>query len=347
MAHIKERLTRRGKRFDVCRGTESRVYPTHELALLALIAVERGDDFPPNRTVPDSMTVGAFMDEFDGRWQLGKAEKTLEIAAGARKHLAELDAVRLSQLKAALVEDVVAHIAGSAPRAAEQALAHLQKGLRSALARGHTFDARILALKPPPYTRKQIRFLTWTEVVTLTRELPAHVHRIVPIAALTGMRKGELYDLTDDRVNVAEGFVTLRQTKTGNPRQVWLAPHALQLMREQLVARTPNVKGLVFPTLTGHRLDSRFEANYRKAVRHVGLKGANFHSLRHTCAALMIRTGSNAFEIAEQLGHMSNGRPDPMMVWKRYGWLFEGATRDAVKRLDAAVWEDEREAETA
>ena len=351
MAHIKERPTRRGKRYDVRQGNESRAYPTLEAALLAQIAVERGDGFPPTRVLPDSLTVGEFMDDFHARWRIGKAAKTLEIAASARRHLADLDSVRLTQLRASLVEDLIASLAGTAPRAAQQALAHLQKGLRSAQARGHQIDPRLLQLRPPGYESKEIRFLTWPEVEALQAFLDAGVQRIVPFAALTGMRKGELFDLTDKQVDLSAGTVTLRErgTKTRRSRQVWLSEHALQLLREQLVARTPNARGLVFPTRTGHRLDSRFELAYRQAVDLAGLTEprATFHSLRHTCAALMIRAGCNAFEVAEQLGHVRGGRPDPTMVWKVYGWLFENATRNAVKRLDVLIREDTAREATA
>lgn len=338
MAHIKERTTRRGKVFDVCWGTRSFTTRTLEEALLTQIRVERGDE--PARELPDALTLAAFLDAFDERWTLGKSLKTLEAGRNARRHLASLGGLRLSQLRAAHVEDEIAAVAAAAPRAAQQALAHLQKALRSAQERGHKIDPRILTLKPPSYESKEIRFLTWPEVVTLARELPTSVHRIVPFAALTGMRKGELFDLTDSRVDLDGGFVTLRVTKTRKPRQVWLSSQALQLLREQLVARTPNQKGLVFPTKTGHRLDSRFEASYREAVKAAGLDGATFHSLRHTCASLMIRAGCNPLEIAEQLGHMRGGKPDATMIWQRYGWLYAGSTQRAVQRLDALIRED-------
>ena len=42
-------------------------------------------------------------------------------------------------------------------------------------------------------------------------------------------------------------------------------------------------------------------------------------------------------EIAAQLGHLSGGKPDPTMIWKRYGWLYEGATKSAVMRLDDLI----------
>ncbi len=345
MAHIQERHTTRGTRYDVKWGNRSYTARSREEALLAQIAVERGDE--PARVLPDATTVAGFLDAWEPRWALGKAPKTIEVATNARRHLGELEPLRLSQLSAAQVEDTIAAVAQTAPRAAQQALTHLQRAVRSAQARNHKIDPRILTLKAPVYESRPIRFLDWPEVEALQSFIDQRVNRIVPFAALTGMRKGELFDLTDTRVDLTDGSVTLRKTKTGKPRKVWLSDHARQLLREQLVARTPNAKGLVFATRTGHRLDSRFERGYREAVVHAGLTGATFHSLRHTCAALMIRAECNPLEIAEQLGHMRAGKPDPTMIWQRYGWLYEGATRTAVRRLDDLIRETSDEAEEA
>jgi hypothetical protein len=39
--------------------------------------------------------------------------------------------------------------------------------------------------------------------------------------------------------------------------------------------------------------------------------------------------------LAEALGHTDkNGRPDPTLVWKRYGHLYPGSTRAAAAALD-------------
>ena len=349
-AHVKKRQTRRGVSYHVCwrdpDGRErSKVAYTETEATLMRIAVENGDD--PERALPDHTTLGEFLDAWEARWSLGKAPKTLLVAKASRATLEALLPFRLSALTAARVEDEIAAIAQTAPRQAQLSLAHLKKCVRSAQARDHTIDPRILTLTPPRYTQKEIRFLDWPEVERLAAQLEPAVYRIVPIGALSGMRKGELRDLTDKQVDLVEGFVTLRKTKTGKPRRVWLSDAARQLFREQLVARHPNAKGLVFPTRTGNRLDSRFERQYRDAVKAAGLDGATFHSLRHTCASLMIRAGCNPLEVAEQLGHMRGGKPDPTMIWKTYGWLYENATKQAVKRLDALIREPLGKADTA
>jgi hypothetical protein len=49
----------------------------------------------------------------------------------------------------------------------------------------------------------------------------------------------------------------------------------------------------------------------------------------------MIAAGANPLQIAEALGHSDKiGRSDPTLVWKRYGHLYPGSTREVIAALD-------------
>jgi hypothetical protein len=49
----------------------------------------------------------------------------------------------------------------------------------------------------------------------------------------------------------------------------------------------------------------------------------------------MIAAEANPLQLAEALGHSdANGRPHPTLVWKRYGHLYPGSTREAAAALD-------------
>ena len=70
-------------------------------------------------------------------------------------------------------------------------------------------------------------------------------------------------------------------------------------------------------------------------VLRADLERLEFHDLRHTFASLMIAAGANPLQLAEALGHTDKtGRPDPTLVWKRYGHLYPGSTREAAAALD-------------
>jgi integrase len=69
--------------------------------------------------------------------------------------------------------------------------------------------------------------------------------------------------------------------------------------------------------------------------RRADFERLDFRDLRHTFASLMIAAGANPLQLAEALGHSDqHGRPDPTLVWKRYGHLYPGSTREAAAALD-------------
>jgi integrase len=80
---------------------------------------------------------------------------------------------------------------------------------------------------------------------------------------------------------------------------------------------------------------SRARRRRPKPVLRADLERLEFHDLRHTFASLMIAASANPLQLAEALGHTDKtGRPDPTLVWKRYGHLYPGSTREAAAALD-------------
>lgn len=272
----------------------------------------------------------------------------------------------LEQLTAGLVEDEIALVARRAPRQAQLALAHLKQCLRNAGRRGQLFDERILEIPPPAYTERQPVFLTWERSQDLASWCAEP--NLILFGVLAGLRQGECFALDERAVNVDAGSVLVEagsrrgqrtRTKSRRARTVWLCDQARQIVREQLVRR-PAGTTLVFPSPAGRhwRKDNFMARVFRPAAVHAGLgtldrddqgrghyQGIVFHDLRHTCASLMIAAGANPLEVAEQLGHFDKtGRPDPRLIWQRYGHLYEGATRRAVQRLDQLIQPSDQEA---
>ncbi len=181
--------------------------------------------------------------------------------------------------------------------------------------------------------------------------------RLITFAALSGLRLGEVLALRDTDIDLADGCIVVARaarkgvegrTKTKKRRRVYLCAPALQALREQLLARRPNAQGFVFPS---PRSDSVWNSdNFRadvfanavkraaakaKPARRADLERLEFHDLRHTFASLMIAAGANPLQLAEALGHTDKtGRPDPTLVWKRYGHLYPGSAREAAVALN-------------
>jgi integrase len=118
--------------------------------------------------------------------------------------------------------------------------------------RGQTVDQQIFTIPPPRHHEREPRFPSWTQAELLASWMPDAISRIVPVAVSTGLRQGELFRLTDADIDLDRGTLTVRKAKTRSGiRTVELPGVAQTLLREQLVIRTPNTSGLIFPTPTG------------------------------------------------------------------------------------------------
>lgn len=175
--------------------------------------------------------------------------------------------------------------------------------LRSAEARRQSVDPTVFHIRVARPEEREPRFLTWDEAEEVRSWMPEHVSRVVPIAILTMLRRGELLGLRDSDIDVDHGAITVvgqaqggRRTRTktsAGRRTIDLGPAAVKLLREQQLARPPNADGLLFPTRTGAAYEAHNFMNrvFKPAARAAGIPELTFHDLRHTGASLMIAAG--------------------------------------------------------
>jgi integrase len=90
----------------------------------------------------------------------------------------------------------------SVPRQAELALRLLKQILANAKERGHLVDDGVFRVKAPRRQAQEMRFLEWAEVEELAANTAAPYGNMVMLAALTGLRQGELFALRDRNVDL-------------------------------------------------------------------------------------------------------------------------------------------------
>jgi integrase len=273
--------------------------------------------------------------------------KTIRVAEDCLRYLAPLNELAVERVRRPLVEDLLAGLATHAPRRAEMALSQLKRVLKAAEERGQQVDRAIYGIRIARADEREPRFLTWDEVEELQSWMPEYSSRIVPIAVLTMLRRGEIFALRDVDVDFASGSIAVfSQTQDGERvhtktragrRTVDIGPHALKLLREQQLARTPNADGYLFPAPEGSAFDAdNFMSRvFKPAARHAGMPELTFHDLRHSGASLMIAAGCHVKVIAERMGHSDGGT----LVLRRYGHLYKGAGRQAAIELESQVFE--------
>lgn len=123
--------------------------------------------------------------------------------------LAPLSDLPIDRIHRPQVEDVVADLARRAPRRAEMTLALLKRILKAAEARGQIVDHAVFAVRVASPDDREPRYLTWEEADEVRSWLPEFVSRIVPIAILTMLRRGEIIALRDRDVDFVSGAITV------------------------------------------------------------------------------------------------------------------------------------------
>lgn len=95
----------------------------------------------------------------------------------------------------------------------------------------------------------------------------------------------------------------------------------------------PHHAHLVFPSLTGTPLDPRNALRaFTATAASVGLAGVGLHTLRHTCASLLLAQGVHPRVVMETLGH--SGIAITMDV---YSHVMPQQQREAAERMQGAL----------
>lgn len=176
---------------------------------------------------------------------------------------------------------------------------------------------------------------------------------LIVLAAMTGLRKGELFALDWNAVNLDEGVLvvrrqvqelkglTLKEPKTAaGKRVVSLDPVAVEALRSRLKKAKkegfePEDVPLVFPNERGGYLrGSNFDGWVWYPIRKVaGIPDTFvFHDLRHTQASLMLAAGVDLKVIQKRLGHA-----DFATTANTYSHLLQNAQNEAVEKLAAMM----------
>jgi len=157
-----------------------------------------------------------------------------------------------------------------------------------------------------------------------------YLHSIVTVALYTGMRKGEVFGLTWDRLDFSRGAILLEHTKSGKRREVPMSQavhNVLSDLRKQQERVGEAPEGLVFRRANGARW-GEINTAFSVALTKAGISNLRFHDLRHTFASWLIMDGATLVEVKELLGHHD------ITMTLRYAHLAPGRLREAVGRMD-------------
>ena len=211
-------------------------------------------------------------------------------------------------------------------------------------------------VKRPRAGEPHDRFLSPEEAAQLLAAARgSRLYALVAVALAIGLRRGEALALRWSDVDLDTGSVTVRRTlsrvasslvfttpKSGKSRTVPLPGPSVRILREHRQALTAERLALgpawtdtdlVFPSRLGTPAEPRnVLREFHALVSRAGLPAARFHTLRHSCGALLVAQGVHLQVIAEILGHS-----DIRVTSAVYAHVGEQLQRDAAERMAKAL----------
>jgi integrase len=171
----------------------------------------------------------------------------------------------------------------------------------------------------------RIRWLTVDEVRRLVNACDPDFRKLVQAALQTGARYGELCRLEVQDFDARAGTVSVRQSKSGKPRHIFLTDEGRALFQQWCAGRAG--AELLFTKDGKPWTPSLQNRPMAEAVKRARITPpATFHTLRHTWCSLSAMAGVPLFVVAENLGHR-----DTRMVERHYGHLAPSFVAAAIR----------------
>lgn len=185
--------------------------------------------------------------------------------------------------------------------------------------------ARTVKLFKEPLGR--LRYLLPEERELLLQECSGMLRTIVITALETGMRKGEIQNLTWKDVDFKRRTITLTQTKNAEIRTIPISDTLLPVLQRLYVERRgPRV----FSKPDGGPYGN-WRRSFESACNRAGIEDFRFHDLRHTFASYLVMSGVDIRTVQELMGHKD------IKMTMRYSHLSKAHLLEAVNRVGTNV----------
>jgi len=274
----------------------------------------------------------------------------------AHKRSYESDLIRMPRLLAAFRErsadsitpqDLERHLAETvdqdqwAPATVNRYRALISLVYRLGIESGKVKENPARLVKHRLANNARVRWLSGEEETHLRAYIKATCSEHLPeldLALHSGLRRGEMYGLAWENVNVPRRVLTISRSKNGETRHVPLNSAALAALAE--LRKRGDGTGPVIRNAQGEPLAGPRHW-FEPAITKAKIRGFSWHCLRHTFASRLVMAGVDLRTIQELLGHKSIG----MTV--RYSHLAPKHTLAAVERLDEPHHESPTDTKTS
>lgn len=291
------------------------------------------------RKVGGMPTLKSFLTDHFDPWSLAHHRDAINSSRAIRKSFADLMTLRLDEIDARRIELLRTTwlTEGLTPASANRNMTRLRGVMTRAVEWGvlevHPL-AKLKSLKVD--SRGRVRYLTTDEEKALykammdreeticadrnsankwrnerKKDLMAdlsklhfadHLRPLVMTSIKTGMRRGEVFNLTWADIDLKNKIITVEgaTSKSGQTRHIPINKDLLEILTNW--KQQTRSQGFVFPGKDGHRLDN-VDKSWGGLLTLAKVEGFHWHDLRHTFASKLVMAGVPLNTIRELLGH--------------------------------------------
>jgi integrase len=198
-------------------------------------------------------------------------------------------------------------------------------------------DAGIVSTNP--FARRGVyreepagKYIPDDEFWKIYNHVPDYLKSVLCVAYLTGMRRGEILELTWDRIDFKNGCIDLTSadTKTDEPRKIYF--DSIPVLKNVFLSarnQSKKIQKLVFTKPDGEPVPKWYiQRLLKKACKAAGVRPYRLHDLRHTFNTNMTKAGVEKVVIMKMTGHKT------FAMFARYSHLDREQGEAAMKKLD-------------
>ena len=191
-------------------------------------------------------------------------------------------------------------------------------------------------IKLPKLNNEVTECLSRDEVSSLLKTLDTWNNQMVALlikfALFTGLRRGEIFSLQWENVDLNNGLIHLRNTKGGKDETIPISDEAQKILRKAKRILPIRNCVYVFPNRTGKRRTS-FGNTWTRIKKSANTPSRfRFHGLRHTFASYLASSGKvSQYTLQKLLTHKT-----PQMT-QRYVHLFDETLREGANQFSAMI----------
>jgi integrase len=221
------------------------------------------------------------------------------------------------------------------------------------------------AVRPPKAAPEKMHVHDVAQTVELLEAVrPNRLYPAILLAALCGLRRGEIAALRWGQVDLNAGSISImesaeqvrtvvryKEPKTGRARTVALSSMVVEELRQHRLRQAEELLRLgikvtdetfVIARADGQPLQpDSITQEWKRLVAKTGLPRIRFHDLRHSHATHMLLSGVHPKIASERLGHSKVG-----ITLDLYSHVLPGMQEDAVAKVDAAMQAAKNKRET-